>query len=126
MQDHEYWLRLADEEFAAVQNELSSVTKVWRVVCFLSHSATEKYLKAFLASRGIMPPRTHDLFELLNKAISFDPSLDFIWIDCNRLEFFGVEARYPRRNAVYDESSGELAATAASNIRTAIVDRIPD
>jgi HEPN domain-containing protein len=126
MLDHEYWFHLAEEEWTVVQNELSAEKKVWRVVCFQSHATAEKYLKGFLALHKILPDKTHSLFSLLDQCESFDSSLASLSSDCNRLDFFAIDARYPRDHDKYDEKSARLAVTAAETIRNAILKRISE
>jgi HEPN domain-containing protein len=123
-EDTDYWLRIAEEDWIGAQNEIAASQKIWRHVCLFSHSSSEKFLKAFITSNGTRTERIHDLDRLLNICIQFDPSLDILSAETNRLCFFAVDSRYPEDESKYDEESARLAATAAETIRNAILLRI--
>jgi len=53
------WLFFADEDFNAAKALLND--KIYNQVCFHAQQAAEKSFKAFLKSRGIVIPRTHNL-----------------------------------------------------------------
>jgi HEPN domain-containing protein len=122
--DHEYWIRIAEEDRTVIRNEFAAPEKVWRIVVFLAQSAAEKYLKAFLAFNDTDPERTHDMDELLTKCTEFDPSLKVLVEDCGNLSPFSVDARYPEFEGVYDEDSARRAVAASERICNAIRGRI--
>ncbi len=62
-------------------------------VCFHCQQAVEKFLKAFLISRGVDIKRTHNIEFLLAECSDFDS--DFSEIDPKNLSDFGVDVRYP-------------------------------
>lgn len=64
-------------------------------ICWLSHQACEKYLKALIVSRRVRPERTHDLPRLLNAARACGCSLTTIDDDCTQLNAYSITARYP-------------------------------
>lgn len=67
----------------------------WTVVCFHAQQAAEKYLKAFLVSRGIRVERTHDLEFLLGECQKHEPGLVALLNDCQALSSYAVDSRYP-------------------------------
>jgi len=62
---------------------------------FHLQQAIEKYLKAFLLSKGWRLRRTHDLEALLNEALGYDTSLDEFRSLCQRVTQFYTVDRYP-------------------------------
>ena len=74
------------------------------IVCFHSHQAAEKALKAALLAAGRVPDRTHDLTVLLLALASvpgLPPDLD---ASCEVLSDFGVAPRYPG----WEEIAGDV------------------
>lgn len=62
---------------------------------FHLQQALEKYLKAWLLSKGWKLVRTHDLPTLLNNAIVFDAGLDRFRATLERVTEYFTLARYP-------------------------------
>jgi HEPN domain-containing protein len=57
------WLELATADLLAAQR-LQGDEDLTNISCFHSQQCVEKSLKAFLESRNIPPPKTHDLIRL--------------------------------------------------------------
>ena len=55
----------------------------------------EKFLKAFLLSKGWELQRIHDLEALLNMALAYDPSLEPLRSACQKITGFYLVERYP-------------------------------
>jgi len=55
----------------------------------------EKFLKAFLLSKGWTLQRIHDLEVLLNEALAHDPCLESFRPVCQRISGFYLLERYP-------------------------------
>ena len=55
----------------------------------------EKFLKAFLLSKGWRLERIHDLEALLNRALHYEPSLEPFRAACQKISGFYVVDRYP-------------------------------
>jgi len=53
------WLRYAEEDFAVAERELACAAPAYHTLCFLAQAAAEKFLKAYLISRGWSLERTH-------------------------------------------------------------------
>ena len=62
---------------------------------FSLQQAVEKFLKAFLLSRGWRLRRIHDLEALLNEALVHDPSLEQFRGPCQLITQFYLVERYP-------------------------------
>ena len=87
------WLIKAEHDIISAQVLLNHQPMVLDVACFHCQQAVEKYLKAFLISRGKSIQKTHDVDKLLVECIELDE--DFNSFDLKNLELFAVEARYP-------------------------------
>ena len=61
------WLAKAHNDLLNADNNLNSEIVPFDTVCFHCQQAAEKLLKAYLLSRGLQPPFTHDLLFLLDK-----------------------------------------------------------
>lgn len=62
---------------------------------FCLQRAVEKFLKAFLLSKGWQLRRIHDLEALLDDAMAFDPSLTVFRELCQKISAFYLVERYP-------------------------------
>ena len=89
------WVAKAEEDRLCIKNNLSAAVVPWTVVCFHAQQAAEKYLKAFLVSRGVRVERTHDLEYLLGECHKHAPGLAALQNDCQALSAYAVDSRYP-------------------------------
>lgn len=88
------WLRKADGDLR-VAEKLADAPEDYDAVAFHCQQAAEKYLKARLAVTGEIPPRTHNLLQLLTKLNNIEVfSNDEIEM-AKLLTPFGVAIRYP-------------------------------
>ncbi|MBI3578715.1 MAG: HEPN domain-containing protein [Ignavibacteriales bacterium] len=87
------WLRIAEKDFARVEYLLRE--RDAEAAGFFLQQAVEKFLKAFLLSKGWQLRRVHDLEPLLNEALSFDPSLERYRSILQKITGFYFIERYP-------------------------------
>ncbi len=87
------WLALAEKDLARVKRSLRD--KDPELAGFCLQQAIEKFLKAFLLSKGWKLRRIHDLEALLDDAIAYDPSLDQFRNICQKITNYYVVERYP-------------------------------
>ena len=69
------WVAKAENDLLCIRNNLSAEHVPWDVVCYHAQQAAEKMLKAFLASRGRAPRKTHDLIALLGECVECESEL---------------------------------------------------
>jgi HEPN domain-containing protein len=62
---------------------------------FFLQQALEKFLKAFLLSKGWRLRRIHDLEALLDNAVEYDPDLEMFRSVCQRVTGYYLVERYP-------------------------------
>lgn len=92
---------------------------------FHSQQAAEKFLKAFLAWRGIYFPKTHDLEELLDLAETVAPTLAESLRDVIVLSPYGVTLRYPGDRPGASAAEAGEAARPAAKVRSAVLPLLP-
>jgi HEPN domain-containing protein len=95
MKEHERWFRKAESDLLTITNNLSSDNVPADTCCFHAQQAAEKYLKAYLISRNISFPKTHDLQLLVNLIIPINPAFSEILSIAMSLIDYGVTSRYP-------------------------------
>ena len=87
------WLRHARSDLAVAQAR-GLIGVLLETLCYHAQQAAEKSIKAVLVSRGIPPPKTHNLrvlLSLLPQDISVPPRIT----GAAALSNYAVEARYP-------------------------------
>lgn len=87
------WLRIAERDLQRVAHLLAVQDPA--AAGFFLQQAVEKFLKAYLLSRGWALERIHDLEVLLNAALAYDPSLEAFRPVCQKITAFYIVERYP-------------------------------
>ncbi len=87
------WLRISEKDLRRVERFLDDQDP--EGAGFHLQQAVEKFLKAFLLSKGWRLQRIHDLEALLNSALVYDPSLESFREACQRITDFYIVERYP-------------------------------
>jgi HEPN domain-containing protein len=121
----EAWVAKAEGDFLNIENNLASSEVPWDTVCFHAQQAAEKYLKSFLVSRGLLPPRTHDLVALLTDCQDLEPGLEEVEEACHALTAYAVGTRYPGDLYEPDEAQARRLVAAARRVRAAVAPRLP-
>lgn len=93
--------KLAQEWLARGSNDLQTARLAFQAgaptstIAILLQQACEKYLKAYLVSKGWRLKKTHDLAELVDRAAEYDAAFgDYLDI-ARRLTAYYLEDRYP-------------------------------
>ena len=87
------WLALGEKDLLRVTRSLRD--KDPELAAFCLQQAVEKFLKAYLLSKGWKLRRIHDLEALLDDAVEYDPSLDQFRNSCQKITNYYVVERYP-------------------------------
>ena len=87
------WLRIAEKDLGRVEHLLDVHDP--EAAGFFLQQAVEKFLKAFLLTRGWELERIHDLEVLLNETLAYDPSLEPFRAVCQKITGFYFVERYP-------------------------------
>ncbi len=89
------WLAFAKENLLLAGAGMKTDFAPHHTICYLCHGSAEKYLKAYLISRGWELEKIHDLRELLEYAVEYDSDFDEIFPETGVLNRYAVEGRYP-------------------------------
>ena len=98
------WIALADNDLALAEHTAKTMWPIpYEIVCFHCQQFVEKYLKAFLVSKGHEPPYIHDLVRLTALCEAENPTFSEIKQRCIFLTEYGVQPRYPGNMQIIDE-----------------------
>jgi len=118
------WLRYAQSDLNTATHMFYNVhPKETEISCYHSQQCAEKALKAYLISKEIKPPHTHDLLELNNLCIAQEESFSSLQSNCISLNPYGVHVRYPNELAI-DDTIAELAVDKAQIIYDFVVEKV--
>jgi HEPN domain-containing protein len=113
------WVEKAEADFVTAQRELRARKQPnYDAACFHAQQCIEKYLKAWLAKKGIVFARTHDLEVLLDLIVPYEPAWDAFRGQLIDLSSFAVSFRYPGDSATRDLA--RLAVKSCKNLRQVI------
>ncbi len=87
------WLRIAEKDLARTERSLDDGDP--ELAGFCLQQAIEKFLKAFLLTKGWGLRRIHDLEALLDDAVLYDPALEQFRVTCQKITKYYVIERYP-------------------------------
>lgn len=102
------WVEKAEDDFAGAQALSRRRPPLVDLICYHAQQCAEKYLKAFLVSRRIDFPKTHDLIELLTLVVASDPKLEELRQQMKELNAYAVSFRYPDARATSEEAAGAM------------------
>lgn len=89
------WIRKAENDFKIARDEMATEQPVTDAVCFHLQQCVEKYLKAYLLSRGAEIPRTHNLALLVARCCKYDSDFQkLVDMGVDRLTDYAVMVRY--------------------------------
>lgn len=117
------WLGMAEQDFGFARLNLEgSSNAFYPQICFHFQQSAEKYLKAFIISRGLPLKKTHDLSYLVDLCSEAEKSLIQLKDDCDFLTDFYIETRYPVHwPSQFDKKEAVQAQEAAERIRECIL-----
>lgn len=87
------WIKYGKNDFKVAKENFNLGN--FPFVCYLCQQTVEKFLKAFLISRGVKPPRTHLLRELIDNCQKIDASFSKFKNYAKKLEEYYIPTRYP-------------------------------
>jgi len=120
------WIELADKDLALAEHTAKTMWPTpHEIVCFHCQQFVEKYLKAFLVSKGQEPPYIHDLAKLAALCEDENPVFGQIKQKCISLTEYGVHPRYPGEMQVIEEDMVR-ALHFAADIKTFMREKVPE
>ena len=97
------WIRFAKSDLMTARHMFDNVNpREIEISCYHAQQCAEKSLKAYLVSKNVDPPRTHDLIELNNLCMINDSRFSDMKQCCAFLNPYGVHVRYPNELLVDD------------------------
>lgn len=125
-------LKLAREWFEKAKADIDFAkigfkeTEHYGQVCFLCQQAAEKYLKGFLVSKGIKPPKIHSVATLASKSAKPVKEFKNILPQCKILDRYYIPTRYPVViGLTFKKQDAQEALCILSKIINLIEDHIP-
>jgi len=91
------WWNYADGDLRLAKQGLRGAQPPYHTICFLAQSAGEKFLKAYLISKGWELKKTHDLVELLKYCSAYHSAFVKLAADAALLNEYITAGRYPAR-----------------------------
>jgi HEPN domain-containing protein len=111
------WLNRADEDFQFASSNLEDRDKFFGQICFHFHQSAEKHFKAFIVANELKFEKIHDLRKLLNTCLRREPTLSYLREECEFLNPFYIETRYPVHWPThYTREEASKAKTSAQKI----------
>jgi HEPN domain-containing protein len=115
------WIEKADEDFGFACSVIED-SSYYAQICFHFQQAAEKYLKAFIVAYELEFRKSHELLELLGICRAQDQTFASIEDECNYLNRFYIDTRYPVHwPANYDKEDALKAQKAAKNIADTVL-----
>lgn len=119
------WLKRADEDFLFAKKSLELENNFFAQICFHFHQSVEKYLKAYIVANNLEFKKIHDLVELLRICSNNDNSFSILREDCEYLNPFYIDTRYPVFWKVnYTEEIANKTKECAERIRKFVQDKL--
>ena len=115
IEDVTEWIKIAEDDFDSADILNQASRKHYEIICYLCAQAAEKYLKGFLEYKDIIPEKTHNLAYLNSICIDNDNRFSDIKIECDFLNKFSNDVRYPHRYET-KESDAQFCINAVKKI----------
>jgi len=92
------WLQIAYDDYDSAKFLYDhKVPKPLEIICYHCQQAAEKSLKAFICAHDRDIPKTHEVKRLCSQCAEIDDSFMVLFDDCEELEVYATETRYPLR-----------------------------
>ena len=102
------WLEVAYEDYDTAQYLYDyKHPKPLKIICYHCQQSAEKSLKAYICVNGIEVPKTHEVGLLCHQCSELDKSFLDFHEDCEDLELYATQTRYPRRIEIEDNNANE-------------------
>jgi HEPN domain-containing protein len=118
------WHRFAGEDLSAARQLMVS-GMFHHQACLLCQQSTEKYLKAYLLSKGWRLVKTHELSALVAVCCTHDNGFEDLYSSCELLNKYVVAGRYPGDLPFESTTSGDVkqAIDAAAIIEKFVLEK---
>ena len=121
--EYKEWVNYSEKDYIAAQFLMTAANPPIEIICYHCQQSAEKLFKAFLIKNDIIPSRTHDLNLLVNECVKIENTISILKKECNRLNDFGVNTRYPN-NMDLELEDAKIALKDAEKIKEYILSKI--
>ena len=119
------WLDLAQEDLK-ICDILLHEGALPRGICFHAQQVAEKYLKGYIAYQNKNIRKVHDLEELLQECVSYDPEFNELKEVTVFLNGFYEKTRYPGDMRALSIHDAERAFASAQKIKDFVMKKIKE
>jgi len=110
------WLQIAYDDYDSARFLYENkIPKPLEIICYHCQQSAEKSLKAYLCANDIDIPKTHEVKRICVQCSEVDGSFSVFFFDCEELEVYATETRYPIRIEI-DDTHAKRALWQASRI----------
>ena len=110
------WLKIAYGDYDCAKFLFDNkIPKPLEIICYHCQQSAEKSLKAYLCANDMDIPKTHEVKRLCDKCFEIDNSFTVLFDECEELEVYATETRYPVRIEI-DDAHTERALQQALRI----------
>ena len=95
MKEFEKWINKAENDLLSITNNFNATDIPVDVCCFHAQQAAEKYMKAYLVSKNLSFPKTHDLEALLRLCAQQNPFFGNILAEARSFLEYALIPSYP-------------------------------
>ncbi len=120
------WLALAKENLLSARSSLNVDFLPYRTICLLSQESAQKYLKAYLLSRGWALEKTDNPRKLLEYTFCYEPSFNALISAVNILAEYSLDEFYPGASNFENVGKNEAkeAIEAADKVEHFILEKL--
>ncbi len=119
------WLSKADEDFQFAHINLERKIPFFAQICFHFQQAAEKQLKAYIIAHELEFRKIHELMLLLRISMDKDSSFEQIRDECEFLNTFYVDTRYPVHWPTnFSENEAQKAFEASARVRSFVLNKL--
>lgn len=119
---YKQFLQKAQNDLLNIENNFSSEKIPVDTCCFHAQQAAEKCLKAYLDYHKVVIPKIHNLLELLDLCLPFNPDFTHLKTVLRALNNYSVTPRYPDELVELTFEDAKEAYQAALQVKTFIED----
>ena len=103
------WVKKAEDDFKVASQILRRRKEIVSdAACFRCQQCIEKYLKARLVEAAVGFPKTHDLFVLVTRCATLEPTWQRFARPLDAISAYAVDFRYPGRGATLRQAQSAL------------------
>ena len=124
MQEHEKWLKIADEDLRSAKVLLK--IEIFSTATYHCHQAAEKALKGYLAFKMQEILKTHDLIKLVGLCSKLDTKFEKLYDTVEELNPFATKFRYPTEFDIPDFADTEAAIKQTQKIMNFVIKKIAE